>query len=142
MSYQAPAKHGPLAQPFHLRTFCENKVIMKYVGFCQMLLKKPHKIIYEIISDSYIKKIPPPFPNSFYSIPCPAPCLCFNTANRSKLSVFLSISYVLDIPILSHVYFGSCFDFLFFLRFSVDTNMSVKDFCLLLLGEKTILEND
>ena len=39
------------------------------------------------------------------------------------------------------MYSGPCFDFLFFLRFSVDTYMSVKDFPLLLLGKK-IQKND
>lgn len=67
-----PPKHVPLIQSFLLITLRENKVITKYVRFCQMLFKKPHKIVYEVTSDSYVKKIPPPFPNSFYSTPYPA----------------------------------------------------------------------
>lgn len=72
MPHQTPPKHVPLIQSFLLITLRENKVITKYVRFCQMLFKKPHKIVYEVTSDSYVKKIPPPFPNSFYSTPYPA----------------------------------------------------------------------
>lgn len=82
VSYQTSTKHRPLVQSFHLRTFCESKVIKKYVGFCQMLLKKPHKIWDHLcfLCKEDLSSLP-----SFYSTPCPAPFLLCNPTNSSKL---------------------------------------------------------
>lgn len=64
---------GPSVQSSHLLTFRENKVIMKYVGFCQMLFKKPHKIENEVTSDSCVKSSILPFLTHHAPHPVPDP---------------------------------------------------------------------
>lgn len=58
-----------------------------------MLFKKPHKIVYEVTSDSYVK-IPPPFPNSslLHTLSCTPPPVQCN--KRTQSLIFLSKSSV------------------------------------------------
>ena len=118
---------GPSEQSFHLITFRENKVIMKYVGFCQMLFKKPHKIEYEVTSDSCVKKIHPPFPNSPCSTPCPAPHLHVRPSNSSKVSFSFPKAVHLKFLIFVMCTLVSSLIFLFS-RFPVDNQHECRGF--------------
>lgn len=113
---------------------------MRCVGFCQVLFKKPHKIVYEVTSGSYAERVPPPFP---LSTPHPTLNPTFSPILVTHRSlIFLSKGYVLEIPILSHVYFAFLFDsflpppFFFSSRFPVDTNMGIKGLPFASFGKK------
>lgn len=111
---------------------------MRCVGFCQVLFKKPHKIVYEVTSGSYAERVPPPFP---LSTPHPTLNPTFSPILVTHRSlIFLSKGYVLEIPILSHVYFTFLFDssppFFFPPGFLLIPTWVSKGFPLLLLEKK------
>lgn len=138
MPSQTPTKHSPSVQSFSLITFHKSKAIMRCVGFRQTLLKKPHKNVYEVTSDSKQRgSLPPSLP---HSTPHPTLNPTFPPIQLTHRSlIFLSKSYVLEIPILSPVYFGSLFDFPSLPHppgFLLIPTWVSKGFPLLLLGEK------